>query len=90
MFTPPAKCTSIVALASSWDDTPQDRGGFHFYLSDMTNTAPGIDVFVVHPMDVGLELCFAILVAAMSHNRDVRVDYVNNARVGEVRAVHLN
>jgi hypothetical protein len=85
-LTPRDKVTAIVA-SSSKQDEELEPGGLHFYTANM---APGISVFRINPMDVGLELCFTLLVSAMSNNRDVRVDYVENGQIGEVKAVHLN
>lgn len=85
-LTPVDKVTAIVA-SSSKQDGGLEPGGLHFYVVNMPSE---ITFFKINPMDVGLELCFTILVSAMTNNRNVRVEYVKNGSIGEVKAVHLN
>lgn len=85
-LTPAGQVGAIVASSSKQNDG-LEPGGLHFYLENMP---PDITFFRISPLDVGLELCFTILVSAMINHRNVRVDYVKNESIGEVKAVHLN
>lgn len=90
-LTPPSKVAFVVTLGSRWKN--DNRGGFTFGIENMPSD---IEYFIVRPMDLGLEMFLSQLLAALTSDREVRVEYVNTnvqpsgKYEGDVIAIHSN